>query len=1019
MHRFDGDKQHSVSPTKLFGFVALASSACGLFLASLAIPLNPAYRVAGILLSAGIWTALIGYYLSRLNQRLASEQRCESIINAVAESIVVLDRQAHIVSINDAASRLFGYGSRSLLGKDIGMLVSEQGRSQIEGFLRNHPETSSPSITPFTAQIDARGADGTHFPIHLSASEITQVNRHVVCSLHDITRRVLAESNLSQARNLAEQTLAQLMQKERVIELSLLGAGAGYWHLDFSTGTLTLDDHALAMLGLNREAFGGRYADWAERIHPDDFPWTQGALMEAMSDEQTSHFVWDYRIVQPDDTLRHLHVTANIERDQDSAPLAAYGLNFDVTAEKDTEIALRNAKESAEIANQAKSSFLAAMSHEIRTPMNGVVGMIDVLCHTPLNGEQQDLTKTIRDSAFSLLSIIDDILDFSKIEAGRLEIEHLPVDLSAVLEGVGDTLYPLAARKKIQLFTYCDPALPQVYGDPVRLRQILFNLGGNAAKFTGNAASVTGRVEMRIEAVPSPVPGRIRVAMHVADNGIGISPEGQAKLFRPFSQAESSTTRRYGGTGLGLTICRRLTDMMGGQIELQSTDGKGSLFSVFLDLETVPQEHGHARYDLTGLSVPLLCPDQAVAGFLERYLTHAGAAVWPVPDSEALSLLAKELAASHAALVIVIDTMGDSRIGQLLRECVVEDLPGTPVHFVFLERGQRRYPRPDGADDLAIDLDALHREKFLLAVAAASGRIPLEAEQPAQSAETRRAPMTVDEAEALGQLILIAEDNETNQQVLLHQLGVLGYAAEIAGDGRIALEKWRSGRYSLLLTDCHMPEMDGYELSHAIRTEEDEGRRLPIVAITADALKGTDKKCIAAGMDDYLTKPIQLELLRDKILKWMPAPAMTEPVEWVDPTEPAAESAPETSVAIDTGDDTAVVDVQSLVEVLGMDDPAMLADFYRDFLRSGESTVIEMQQAYQDHNSDEIGRLAHRLKSSARTVGAHALADCCLALEQAGKQADLPVIDTQMGAFPALFCQVRAWVDRYTQSTSA
>lgn len=1007
-----------MSRAKLLGLAALTSGAFGLFLASIAMPLNPYFRVAGILFGVGIWTALVGYYFSRHNRMLASEQWCESIFNAMAESIVVLDRQARIVSVNEAACRLFGYEYSRLLGNDIGMLVSAQGRSQIEGFLSSALETSPASLTPLTAQMDARAADGTHFPIHLSAREIDQADRHVACSLHDITHRILAESDLREARKFSEQTLAQLMQKERVIELSLLGAGAGYWHLDFSTGVLALDDYALAMLGLEKKTFGGRYADWAERIHPDDFPWTQGALMEAMSDEKASNFVWDYRIVRPDETVRHLRVTANIERDRDGSPLAAYGLNFDVTVEKDTEIALRNAKENAEIANQAKSSFLAAMSHEIRTPMNGVVGMIDVLCHTPLNGEQKELAKTIRDSAFGLLSIIDDILDFSKIEAGRLEIEHLPVDLNAVLEGVGDTLYPLAAQKKIQLFTYCDPALPRVYGDPVRLRQILFNLGGNATKFTGNGDTATGRVVMRIEVEPASVPGRVRVGMHVEDNGIGMSPAEQAKLFRPFSQAESSTTRRYGGTGLGLTICRRLTDMMGGQIEFQSAPGRGSIFSVFLDLDALPREREHAPYDLTGLSVPMLCPDQAVSAFLERYLAHAGAAAWPVLDSQSLSLRAKELAARHAPLVIVIDTMGDSRFGPLLRACVVEDLPGIPVHFVFLERGQRRHPRFESTGDVAIDLDALHREKFLLAVAAASGRISMEAEQSAQATEIRRAPMTAEEAEARGHLILIAEDNPTNQKVLLYQLSVLGYAAEVAGDGRIALEKWRSGRYGMLLTDCHMPEMDGYELSRAIRAEENEGRHLPIVAITADALKGTDKQCIAAGMDDYLSKPVQIELLRGKILKWMPAPAMTEPVEPAAPIEPAAESTREASDANDASDDTTVVDVQSLVEVLGMDDAAMLADFYRDFLRSGERTVDELQQAYQARDAGEIGRLAHRLKSSARTVGAHALADCCLALEQAGKQGDLPVIDTRMDAFPALFLQVRAWIDRYIQSTS-
>lgn len=1029
MHRLNDNARFLKSPRSQFVFMALAGGSVGLLVASITLSIPTIYRLGGVLVSCAILAALIGHTVIKLKQMLDSKQLCNNVIDAVAESIVVLDLQGRIMAINGAAARLLGRAGTSLLGKPISPLVSEAGQTEITRFLRDTADPDSVADALLNTQIELIHADGTLVPVRFNLCDITQIEDHVVCSFHDISRQVKAEADLRQSRDAIENNLAGLMQKEQVIKLSLQGAGAGYWHQDFATGTLTLDDAALNMLGLERNTFGGRYADWAEQIHPDDFPWTQGALMDAM-DGQVDHFVWDYRVIAHGET-RYLHVTANIDRDQNDIPIAAYGLNFDLTKEKMAALALSQARDEAELANKAKSSFLAAMSHEIRTPMNGVVGMIDVLNHTPLNSEQEDLTQTIRDSAFSLLGIIDDILDFSKIEAGRLDIERVPVELHKVLQGVGDTLYTLAAKKSIQLYTYCDPTLPTIYGDPVRLRQILFNLGGNAVKFTGNDPAVTGRVLIRIEAAPAETAGHVRVAMHVQDNGIGISPEGQSKLFKPFSQAESSTTRKFGGTGLGLTICLRLAELMGGKIELTSTEGKGSTFSVVLDMEAVPDAPALPKHDLSGLSIPLMCFDQTVSGFLDRYLTHAGAAVFPVSDSEALALRCQSLANSKTDQVLIIDSMGDQRISDMLRESLKEELPGVPFKFVFLERGKRRHPRPQGDDAYTIDLDALHRETFLLTVAAIAGRCSLQSKltKKPNAKETRREAPTVEAAEAARQLILIAEDNPTNQKVLLHQLGVLGYAAEVADNGKIALEKWRSGRYNLLLTDCHMPEMDGYELTAAIRAEEPPGSRFPVVAITADALKGTDKLCAEAGMDDYLTKPIQLDLLRGKVEQWMPEPLTTEAPEAASPppiadTPPAAGTLPTPVETPSPQEDTptdaaAVVDVQSLIEVLGMDDPAMLADFYLDFLNTGEANASELQQAYDTQAYADLGKLAHRLKSSARTVGAHALADCCLALEHAGREGDTAIIDPQMQAFPGLFAQVKDWIEHYTQSATA
>ncbi len=1033
MHRLDDNEHFLPTRTSQFGFMALAGGAVGLFIASITLAIPAIYRLGGVLVSCAIATVLIGYIAIKLKQAFNTKQMCDMVTDAVAESIMVLNLQGKIMAANGSAARLLGRPGASLLGKSFGTLTSTAGRAEIERFLNDMADPDTIANALFNTQIEILRPDGTFMPICFNLCDVTEIEDCVVCSFHDISRQVLAEAELKQSKAEIEYNLVAMQQKERVIQLSLQGAGAGYWHQNYETGTLTLDDAAIKMLGIDQATFGGRYADWADKIHPEDFPWTQGALMDAM-DGQADNFVWDYRVIVKGET-RYLHVTANIERDQNNTPLAAYGLNFDLTEEKTAALALSQARDEAELANKAKSAFLAAMSHEIRTPMNGVVGMIDVLNHTPLNSEQEDLTQTIRDSAFSLLSIIDDILDFSKIEAGRLDVEQVPVELYKVLQGVGDTLYSLAEKKNIQLFTYCDPGLPTIYGDPVRLRQILFNLGGNAIKFTGNDPAVTGRVLIRIEAMPPVVEGRIRIAMHIEDNGIGISLEGQAKLFKPFSQAESSTTRKFGGTGLGLTICLRLAELMGGKIDIQSTEGQGSTFTALLDLEAVPDAQSLIKHDLSGLSIPLMCFDSRVAGFLQSYLSHAGARVYPVADSEALTFRCLGLANNQSEQVIIIDSMGDRRITDMLRDSLQEDLPNQSLKFVVLERGKRRHPRSQGDNEIAIDLDVLHRDAFLLTVAAIAGRCSIAppACLTAERKKDRRVIPTVDEAVAARQLILVAEDNPTNQKVLLHQLALLGYAAEVADDGKVALEQWRSGRYSLLLTDCHMPELDGYELAHAIRIEEAAATHLPIIAITADALKGTDKLCADAGMDDYLTKPIQLELLRAKVVKWMPEPVRgglldelgEDAPDMADdtpiPAAPHTVSAIEATAnkAFEIADAPTVVNVQSLIEVLGMDDFAMLADFYLDFLNIGEANAIELQQAYQEQHHDAVGKLAHRLKSSARTVGAHALADCCMSLEQAGRERDTETIDALMQGFPALFHEVKAWILHYTESATA
>ncbi|HTH18232.1 MAG TPA: ATP-binding protein [Magnetospirillum sp.] len=525
------------------------------------------------------------------------------------------------------------------------------------------------------------------------------------------------------------------------------------------------------------------------------------------------------------------------------------------------------AKEQAEAANQAKSAFLAAMSHEIRTPMNGVIGMLELLTHTPLDGEQGALIDTIRDSGLALLGIIDDVLDFSKIEAGRLELERVPVDFERLIDGVVQTLGPTASKKGLSVTAFVDPALPpQLMGDPVRLRQVLFNLTGNAVKFTENGG-VTVHAEYR-RTGPRP-----SVRVRVADSGIGIDPEVMDRLFRPFTQAESSTTRRFGGTGLGLSITRRLVELMGGSIGVDSNAGQGSTFWVDLPLP----EAGEAVaadlpvVDFMGLRVLVVCPDAVERSTVARYVEQAGAAVVRVPGT------AGALAASERAS----NTQAPFDLAILAAESVAAEelapLGTTPL--LFIDGGDNpsrfrleRLPGCTGFLGRPLEAAAL-----LVAVSRTAGMrksgSPAPLCAPRDPARPICAPAPVPAQESHSLSILVAEDHPVNQQVVSRQLRLLGHEPEIFPDGQAALAAWRQRHWDLIITDCHMPVMDGFQFIAALRQEEGDNRHTPVLALTANALSGEADRCLAAGMDGYLAKPVELARLREALDRVMTADA--------------------------------------------------------------------------------------------------------------------------------------------------
>ena len=688
------------------------------------------------------------------------------------------------------------------------------------------------------------------------------------------------------------------------------------------------------------------------------------------------------------DVTERKRAEANLQRDNEE-------LENKVTART---VDLLRARDDAEAANRAKSAFLATMSHEIRTPMNGVVGMIDVLEQSNLKEAQAEIVKTVRESAYALLTIVDDVLDFSKIEAGQFQVDSEPMDVAAMVEAACDTLDHLAAKKGVELRLFTDPAIPAlVLGDATRVRQVLLNLAGNAIKFS-SGQECRGQVSVRASVVERDARQAV-LEFSVADNGIGMDADALSRLFTPFSQADASTTRRFGGTGLGLSISHRLVELMGGEIRVQSEPGCGSTFTVRLPMAVPAALPGSDaadadKFDLRGLRCLVSGGPHSPADDLAVYLAHSGVAVHRVPDQASAREWFSQCEPG-AWVGVIADADPDIALDRALAEfhAACAGRPNLRARFVFIERGRRRGPRAIASDLVGIDRDVMHRQVFLRAVALAAGRASVEvAQESSFESDAMPVALSMQEASAQGRLILVAEDNEINQKVLRQQLSLLGYMADIANNGEEALACFKRRDYPLLLTDLHMPQMDGYELTVAIRAAEAGQRRMPIVALTANALKGEARNCRDIGMDDYMTKPVQLANLKAMLHKWLPAASSSVPLPAPSSAAGSTSTAsPPAAAAPTNAANTLTVDVSVLKALVG-DEPQMIGELLQEFRVSLDQSRALMNTACQSLQTAEVEALAHKLKSSARSVGALALGELCAQMEDAGCQGQHDIV---------------------------
>ncbi|OOZ37228.1 hybrid sensor histidine kinase/response regulator [Solemya velesiana gill symbiont] len=701
---------------------------------------------------------------------------------------------------------------------------------------------------------------------------------------------------------------------------------------------------------------------------------------------------------------------------------------------KGVEQELYRAKGEAQTANMVKSEFLATISHEIRTPLNGIVPLLEILRDTKLDREQQQFINTALNSSHHLMTIINDILDFSKIEAGKLELEDLDVDLHELVGSGISLMSKSAERRKLELSHSFGEQVPRrALGDPIRIRQVLTNMVSNAIKFT-EKGSISVKVKLH-----QPTRKERELLFAVKDTGVGISKDVQRRLFQSFSQADASTTRKHGGTGLGLAISKRLVELMGGKIGVTSQEGKGSVFWFTLPLRKAHAESASSRWTLQGIHVLVVSRKGVQSSKLKKLLDDWGTSYDHIAElSEAIPLLTSaeaEASGYHYNLVIVDTHVYDDAVPQFLRE--LKDHPGLRHLKVILLDGDS-YPAAPVTDDKVVTLMPLAFKKkdlYLQLCRLSDSESPSSDVLLSDDGESEEALMPEPEIEQdyyletgdelleessevssavdeipLARKVLVVEDNPVNLGVARKLLQRLGIECSMAEDGKMALDAIEEDEFDLVLMDCQMPRMDGYEATRAVRLKEKTYglARLPVVAMTANAMAGDKDKCLEAGMDDYIAKPLSPGSLRSTLRHWLP---MRESLFEEDSLTVSGLEIPMTGDKKVTTKITSAageaVSIEQQLESLDSIDKEVISELYEimeedftslleSFLENSPVCLDQIEEGIREGDCKKAIIPAHSLKSSSANVGAMHLSELAKSMEMAARDDNLGVLQDGM-----------------------